>query len=286
MISFRNEASSHRLTLKKILYHPLTGAAVGLHLLLLTVPFSTAPDAVVEEEAIALEEEAIPIDLLNLSEIVTATPPDSDPQPETASPSLTAPPPTVAPAPTAALPQPAALISPQLAANTPAPASFQPQAPVQTTAQTAAQTPVQPAYNSTADRRIFIQGFDSIAAAGLNEYSEMPLADAFAKGNAAYFLGPVALNTNFQNPVGAGDSGALPDGAATAKYTDKQPKDVLKQVQASFGPTGVTFTQVGEYGQEPLYELKKPTGETFAFVSLVGFQGSTLTVVWTQNPNG
>ena len=270
---WRTRTLSRPDTFKKILYHPLTWSAVGFHLLLLTVPFSTAPKAVVED-AIA-EEEAMPVDLLNLSEIATATPPP--PEPETTPPAPTAPQPVAAPAP--APPPTAAPAPPPVAA---APAAVPTPAPP---IPTAPQPPV-PAYDSTADRKVFIQGFDSIAAAGLNEYDEMPLASSFSKNNANYFLGPTALSTNFQNPVKANDLGALPTGAATAKYTDKQPKDVLQQVQSSFAPTGVTFTQVGEYGQEPLYELKKPTGETFAFVSLVGFQGSTLTVVWTQNPNG
>ena len=272
---WRTDARDRLSTVKRVLYHPLTWAAVGFHLLLLTVPFSTTPDAVVEEEIV---EEAMPIDLLNLSEIATAAPPP--PEPETASPMSAAPQPVAAPA-LAAAPPTVAPVPPPVAAPAVVPTPPTPQPPASATPQ-----PPLPAYDSTADRKVFIQGFDSIAAAGLNEYSEMPLASLFSKDNANYFLGPTALNTTFQNPIEAGDPGALPAGAATAKYTDKQPKDVLQQVEASFAPTGVTFTQVGEYGQEPLYELKKPTGETFAFVSLVGFQGSTLTVIWTQDPNG
>ena len=284
---------------KKILYHPLTWIAVGFHLLLLTVPFSTEPSAVAEE-AIA-EEEAMPVDLLNLSAIATATPPTQQPEasptaaPPTAPPAVppaAVPPPVPSaapPAPTNNLPSPIQNVpmpaSAASAASSPAASSASSQAYSQLQSQ--AQSSAQPsAYDPTEDRKVFLQGFDSIAAAGLNEYGELPTAELFSKGNAQYFLGASALATDYRNPVRAGEPGSLPDGAATAKYTDKQPKDVLSQVQSSFASVGVSFTQVGEYGQEPLYELKKPTGETFAFVSLVGFQGSTLTVVWTQNPNG
>ena len=276
MLFSQDDVSPRRLTLKKIFYHPLTLAALSGHVLLLMVPFSTAPAEVVEEEAIATEE-AMPVDILNLSEIATAEPPP----PQAPAPTAPAPapsPPAAAPAPAAAPPPiaaPATPAAPQPVANTPAP-------PV---AQAPTQTPP-PAYDSTEDRKTFIQGFDSIATAGLQEYSELPLASSFTRGNSQFFLGPAALATDFRNPVTAGDPNALPPAAATAKYTDKQPKDVLKQVQASFSNTGLTFAQVADYGGEPLYELKKATGETFAFVSLVGFQGSTLTVIWTQNPNG
>ena len=286
---------------KKILYHPLTWIAVGFHLLLLTVPFSTEPSAVAEE-AVA-EEEAIPVDLLNLSAIATATPSAQQPEasPAAAPPPASAnasPPPAAAPSaappvsnnlplpPVPNMPVPASVTS-QASSQIPSQSQTQAQPSAQLPAQSSAQPPAQPpAYDPTEDRKVFLQGFDSIAAAGLNEYGELPTAEQFSKRNAQYFLGASALAADYRNPVRAGEPGSLPDGAATAKYTDKQPKDVLSQVQSSFASVGVSFTQIGEYGQEPLYELKKPTGETFAFVSLVGFQGSTLTVVWTQNPNG
>ena len=288
---------------KKILYHPLSWAAIGFHLLLLTVPFSTESSAVAEE-AIA-EEEAMPVDLLNLSAIATATPSPQQPAVSTAPPpaSANASPSPAVPStavPSAAAPSaapannlPPSPVAPNVAVPAPIPSQAssqvysQPQSQAQASAQSSAQASTQPpAYDPTEDRKVFIQGFDSIAAAGLNEYGELPTAELFPKGNAQYFLGASALAADYLNPARAGEPGSLPDGAATAKYTDKQPKDVLSQVQSSFASVGVSFTPIGEYGQEPLYELKKPTGETFAFVSLVGFQGSTLTVVWTQNPNG
>ena len=270
---------------KKILYHPLTWIAVGFHLLLLTVPFSTEPSEVAEKEEAIAEEEAMPVDLLNLSEIATAEPPPPAAPPPAAPPPNTPPaaPPSATPPPepstSAAPPSAAPVASPQPVPNAPAPPPTQPQN------QPSAQ-PQLPAYDPAADQKVFIKGLDSIASANLNEYGELPTADRFSKGNAQFFLGALALAADFRTPIRASEPGSLPDGAATAKYTDKQPQDVLGQIQSSFASVGVTFTPAGEYGQEPLYELKKPTGETFAFVSLVGFEGSTLTVVWTQNPNG
>lgn len=282
---WRTNALSRPDAFKKILYHPLTWAAVGFHLLLLTVPFSTEPSAVVEEEeAIAQEDEAMPIDLLNLSEIATSVPPP--PQPEPVPPPPAAPPsppspsqtaasaPAVAPAPTAPVPQ-------QPVANTPAP-------PVATPAssQPAANQP--PAYDSTQDRGIFIQGLDAIGAMGLNDLSGqgLPLAESFPQGNANHFLGQSALATDYLNPVSVGEAGALPDLAVSARVIDSQPKDVLRKVESGYAGMGITFNPVPDYGAEPLYELKKPTGETFAFVSLVSFPGSTLMVLWQDNPNG
>lgn len=123
---------------------------------------------------------------------------------------------------------------------------------------------------------------------GLNDLSGqgLPLASRFTKGNANYFLGPAAIATDFLNPVSVSDAGALPPGAASARVIDSQAKDVLKKIQAGYAKTGITFNPASDYGGEPLYELNKPTGETFAFVSLVSFQGSSLMVLWINNPNG
>lgn len=284
---WRSGAIARPNTFKKVLYHPLTWAALGLHALLLTVPFSTEPSAVVEEEAIA--EEAISVDLLNLSEIATSTPPPPQSEaalaPETAlapvtSSSVIPLPSASAPAPTAA-PAAAASANQSSAANMPVQPAATPQ-PTQPTA------PQPSEYDSTQDRGVFIQGLDSIGAMGLNDLSGqgLPLATDFVKGNATSFLGPTALATDFRNPVSVAAAGALPPGAASARRIDSQAKDVLKKIQAGYANTGITFNPASDYGGEPLYELKKPTGETFAFVSLVSFQGSSLMVLWTDNPNG
>ncbi|PZO12371.1 MAG: hypothetical protein DCF25_17765 [Leptolyngbya foveolarum] len=269
---------------KKILSHPLTWVALGLHALFLTASFSPEPSPIAEE--VVEEESAMPVDLLNLSEIATSTPPaepEAAPPPATppAEPQLlptTAPIPTPAPAPTPApTAAPATPISQPLV-NTPAPLQT-PQMPI---------PPQQPAYNPTQDRGIFIQELDSIGEMGLNDLSGLglPLASAFSKGNAEYFLGPTAIATDFRNPVGVGDADALPPGAASARVIDSQAKDVLKKIKAGYANTGIVFSQVSNYGSEPLYALENTTGETFAFFSLVSFQGSSLMVLWTSNPNG
>ncbi len=275
---------------KKILSHPLIWVALGLHALLLTASFSPEPSLIAEE--VVEEENTMPVDLLNLSEIATSTPPAQPaaaPPPATppAEPQLlptTAPIPTVSPVPTTApIPTPAPTVAPatpisQPPVNTPAPLQT-PQTPI---------SPQQPAYDPTQDRGIFIQELDSIGEMGLNDLSELglPPASAFSKGNAEYFLGPTAIATDFRNPVGVGDADALPPGAASARVIDSQSKDVLKKIKAGYANTGIVFSQASDYGSEPLYALENTTGETFAFFSLVSFQGSSLMVLWTSNPNG
>ena len=102
---------------------------------------------------------------------------------------------------------------------------------------------------------------------GLNDLSGqgLPLASSFSKGNAEYFLVPTAIATDFRNPVGVGDADALLPGAASARVIDSQAKNVLKKIKAGYANTGIVFSQVSDYGSEPLYQSEKSTDETSAF---------------------
>ena len=85
------QPAGRRITLKKVLYHPLTWLAVGFHVLLLVVPFGGGANSDLAETPEEDSEAAIPVDLLNLSDIATSTPPPLEPP-------VAAPPPAVAPA--------------------------------------------------------------------------------------------------------------------------------------------------------------------------------------------
>ena len=273
-LSDNQPAKARKLTLKKVLYHPLTWVALGFHLLLLFVPFSDrASNEEVLEDLENGPEEAIAIDLLNLSEIATSTPPPAEPPP-------TEPPPAAPPAPSAPPPAPSQAAIPPEPVDNPtevpseAPTVEEPatEAPVE---QPVDEAPVEvppdpplPAYDPGEDQSVFIK---NLGAVGLNDYTDqgLPPTNFFRDpDNAGYFL-------NGDQPV---------QGAASARWVDKGPSDVLNQLQTSYAPTGIVFTQLQNYGGEELYELTTPTGQTFMHISLVRLKGSTLLVIWQDRP--
>ncbi|MEM6452800.1 MAG: hypothetical protein AAF703_21095 [Cyanobacteria bacterium P01_D01_bin.105] len=250
-----------RVTWKRVLYHPLTWLAVGLHVALLVVPFDPAPPIAVEpEEDVEPEDEAIPIDLLNLSEIATSEPPPAEPLPAEPPAPQQAPP--VAPPPAAQAPQPDPVQSnPDPAQQTPEATTQPTQAPTQ---------PPPPAYDPSADQQLFVQ---NLGAIGLNTYNldaiGLPAARDFKEpANAPYFL-------NGETPV---------PNARSVQQIDKEPGDVFEQVQSSYASTGITFTQELAYGGEELYHAVTPEGQTLMYFSLVRLKGSTLLVIWNGQP--
>ena len=255
-----------RWSWRKLLFHPLTGIAVGAHLLLLTVPYDPAPPEPVVEEDMPEEDESIPVDILNLSAVATDTPPPPEapaPQPQTAPPPPSAAP-QPAPAPTAALPQdvPVEGLPPNTDPAVPA-GETNPPAGGDT-----GEPPNQPpAYDPGQDQGVFIDGFSQL---GLTEYGSDGLPDPrfFRKDNANFFL------SNGQ-PVA---------GALNARWVDKEPEDVLASVQTAYGDS-VQIMRVDEYGQERLYELSNSNGDVFMYVSFVQMVGSSLLVMWPANPN-
>lgn len=265
MVSVQDRLAK-RLTLKKVLYHPLTWLAVGFHALLLTVPFDpSAPVEAEPEEAQAEEiDEAIPIDILNLSEISTDTPPVATP-PEAIPPAA---PPVAAPpvaAPPVVLPSELPLEEALPVEEVPVDALPVEELPVE-------EVPVEPppvAYDPGQDQTLFI---DNLGAMALGDYTDaqgLPPANFFREpANAGYFL----------------DGEAPVAGARDARWMDKGPDAVLTELQSTYESSGITFTQLDSYGGEELYELNTATGESFMFVSLARLKGSSLLVIWQSNP--
>ena len=62
------------------------------------------------------------------------------------------------------------------------------------------------------------------------------------------------------------------------------PGNILTQLETTYGASGIVFRQLENYGGEPLYELVTAQGESFLYVSLADLKGSTLVVMWPQNP--
>ena len=177
------DSTKRRLTLKNILYHPLTWVAVGVHIVLLIIPFNPEPPEATKDTSDQSEEiESIPVDILNLSEIATSEPPPAP---------LASPPPS-APAPASAtLPQPAplpadpALADSALADPAPADPGPRPEAQLGPTADLAPVQPLQqsPAYDPSEDQRQFIQNLDGLGLGGyeVNGERSLPVANNFRK---------------------------------------------------------------------------------------------------------
>ena len=248
--------SPRRSPLKRVLSHPLTWIAVGLHALLLVVPFNpkpaVAPDLPEEETP-----EEVTVDILNLSDIATSTPP-----PETPPPPENTPPPV----PQAAPPVPSA-VPPPTADEIPA--EPEPSAPEPSVPDPPAEPPPPPAYDPSQDQQVFI---NNLGAINLGDYTDtLGLPDA----------------SNFRNPGNAGafvSNGAPVAGARSARWMDKPPDSVLGELQTTYARSGIQFNPLAPYGGEALYELITPDGQSFMYISLAALEGSSLLVIWQANP--
>ena len=274
-----------RLTLKKVLYHPLTGLAIAAHLLLLIVPFNkpqvSPPDSETPEAEV---DEAIPVDILNLSALsapkapapTTQPPPPPVPAQAVSPDSVPIEVPPVEPVPVEPTPIEQATIEQPSAELT-----LIEQTPVEQTP--AEQTPVeQPlTYDPQADQQAFIsQGLDALSkgtnAIGNFRAIGLPPINYFEKDNAANFLDY------------SSDPPSILAGAIDAVWMDKQAARVAEQIESTYGPKGVQLIPLSPYGDELLYEMLTPANETMMYVSLVNFpsKGSSLMVTWTVNPLG
>lgn len=279
-----------RLTLKKVLYHPLTGLAIAAHLLLLIVPFNkpqvSPPDSETPEAEV---DEAIPVDILNLSALsapkapapTTQPPPPPVPAQAVSPDSVPIEVPPVEPVPVEPTPIEQATIEQPSAELTLIEQTPVEQTPAEQTP--AEQTPVeQPlTYDPQADQQAFIsQGLDALSkgtnAIGNFRAIGLPPINYFEKDNAANFLDY------------SSDPPSILAGAIDAVWMDKQAARVAEQIESTYGPKGVQLIPLSPYGDELLYEMLTPANETMMYVSLVNFpsKGSSLMVTWTVNPLG
>ncbi len=269
------DSPKRRLTLKKILYHPLAWVAVGAHILLLVVPFDSSSSEAIEDTSEQPEElESIPVDILNLSEIATSEPPPPNP-PASLPPS--------APAPASAIaPQPAPLPVDTTSSDVDPGQEGQLEAQVSADLSSAQQTTSEQlsAYDASGDQRQFIQNLDGLGLGGYtnaNGERSLPGANSFRKNvDPSYFITETGTRPNtVVSPVA---------GARDARWLDKEPANALTDLQATYSTVGVSFTQLEDYGGEPLYELTTANGDAFMHISLVKLIGSTLLVVWQADP--
>lgn len=287
-IEITSENTAHpprqRITWKKVLYHPLTWLAVGLHVALLVVPFSPASPVAVEPEEESTEENAIPIDLLNLSEIATSTPPADTPPPSEAAPPAAAP-----PDPSAKIaqmpPEPNTVDLNTVDLNSIDPKTTEPNATEsKTLSEGPAQSPTEaspteaspadsvsndPPFDPGPQSGVFIQGLGNLGVAD-NSNLGMPLQSSFRRPeNYSYFV--------------AGPDQAAP-GARGAKWLDDERNDLVPLIQNTYAAQSLTLIEAGAYGGEALYELQSAEGNSVMFVSIVELEGSSLLVLWNNNP--
>ena len=266
-----NASHTRRLSPKKILikllYSPLIWLAVGAHVLLLVVPFdpSVKTEEVVEEPEAEIVE-SIPVDILNLSAIASSTPP-----PEAAPPA----PVSAAPPAPVSVPTPVEVPAPPVVNE--APAEAQPEN-LRVEALPLEDAPVEesPAYYPSADSGVFLESINRFSEVGIQTYGDqLPTENSFSsKGNGQSFLVIGADITQNSSPV---------DGALNAIWMDKNLDQILPLLSQTYGGD---FAPVGEYAQEPVYELRNPQGEVVIHVSLVSLKGSTLLVTWESSPLG
>lgn len=280
MVLFPQNNSSRLLTFKKVLHHPLAGIALGIHLLLLIVPLNPSKPAPIESEK-PPEEAVIPVDILNLADVSAPKLPASPPAeiaPTQASKQL--PSQTTNQQPqiqnqVSAVPlsqdSPAVLNSPSNSQSANLPNTKQPANGNQPADNKQSSDNSQPpAYDPGPQRSAFIGNLGNI---GLNNYGDrLPQPNFFKRSeNAGYFL------TNTDPP-------ALVDGTLSSTWMDKGISTIFPQMQTTYATTGVSFTQLENYGGEILYELTDSTGQPFQYISLVELKGSTLIVNWPEKP--
>lgn len=317
MVSLTSNRSSRHLLLKKALYHPLTWLALGLHALLLVIPLNSHLPATEPEAHEPEVSEEVAVDVLNLSDVATATPPSQKPVvPTSAVPPAAAR--QAAPSPAAAAaapfnPAPSAPVYPSAIANQTRPAqsyaaasppSTSPRAssaasssagPVAADSSVAAASvtagsaaannsavgagspaaAAPPAYDPNPDRGVFISGLSTLGVQDNTSSVGLPAdAKAFRRPDGFGFF------INNQNP-----SNPQPvTGAKDARWLGKPSAELLPMLQSTYAPSNITFTQLDDYGGEPLYELKTAQGQVFMYVSLVELKGSSLLVTWENKP--
>jgi hypothetical protein len=283
---------------RSLLFHPLAWVALGLHAALLFMPMGE-PKATEAEAEAPETEEAIAVDVLNLSDIATSKPPppgaptaSNRPAPaqnaaqRSAQPAqMPVPqnppaqsPPAQAPSDSAAAPaaNSVAPVADNSSAgssvatdNSTAPNFAAPDPAAAGGAAGGAGGDAAAAYDPEADQSVFIA---NLSAIGLQDYTDdtgLPAPNLFREpNNAGYFL----------------ENGQPVANARSARWMNKSPDAVLAQLQESYGPSGITFNQLGDYGGEGLFELSTAEGQSFMFISLVRLKGSTLVVMWQQMP--
>lgn len=246
-----------------------------LHGLLLMAPVgSEAPSKAEETSA----EEEVPVDILNLQEFsapegsttALATPPPVLPPMQPAAPTRGAVP-ALPPPPRETVPNPKAISQPQAPQAAPqATPTPQPSASIQP-------SPA-PSFDPQPSRQQFLSGLGNLGVTDYTDSMGLPPAKLFRRPeNLPFFFQPDSINGSQLQPLAQ---------VQQARWIDKEPDAVLENsLQKVYGSAGVTFEeQPAGYGGERFFVAKTPAGQPFLYISLVQLKGSTLLVIWNENP--
>lgn len=314
--SFRLPSSRLQIV-KKALYHPLTFLALGLHALLLVMPMAAEPAA--EPEAAEEVPEEVAVDVLNLSDIATSTPPSAKP----ASPASGAP--------SAPLPPGAGAIAPRSSAspvnynpvNYSPPAASQPRSTaVFATTSPAAGIPTGPAAGipvgpaatgavpaggsatgpvataggggSATGPAVTASGaqpqptYDpaqeqGVFITGLQSLGVQDNTDAVGLPSPNALRRPAGYNFFLDNNTDPINPQPIPQ-AKSARWLEAQTSELFTQLQNTYAQSNIVFNQLDDYGGESLYELQNSTGQVVMYISLVDLKGSSLLVMWNSKP--
>ncbi|MBD2260267.1 hypothetical protein [Pseudanabaena sp. FACHB-2040] len=245
---------------------PLFITSIALHAILLAFPLSSPQTAVEPEEA--EEEEPAVIDILGIArpELVEPEPIETAPPPSAETPPATAQP---APSPAAAAPaNPDTLPPPEDNPVDDPPAVDDPfQAPP------ADEPPATPAFDPQASRQQFFANLPNIGVSDYTGTIGLPDRRRFRNPSSAdRFLANVD-----HTPT------ALPN--TTARWLDKEPGTILRDgLQAAYEASGLSFVEQEAFVEERFFEAQNAEGQTVFYISLVQLEGSTLLVMWDNDP--
>lgn len=245
-----------------------------LHGLLLMAPLgSEPPSKATESEA----KEEVPVDILSLQEFSA---PESSPTAALATPPPVLPP-LQPPSPSRAV---VSVLPPQPREVVPK-ATTQPQTPQAPPQPAATPEPlpsVEPSPSPTFDpqpsRQQFLSGLGNLGVTDYTDSMGLPPAKLFRRPeNLSFFFQPNSINGTQLQPLSQ---------VRQARWIDKEPESVLENsLKKVYEPAGVTFEEQPDgYGGERFFVAKTPAGQPFLYISLVQLKGSTLLVIWNENP--
>jgi hypothetical protein len=128
---------------------------------------------------------------------------------------------------------------------------------------------------------MYIQNLDSLGLQGykdpLTGGNALPAPREFRKGtNSSFFI--------TETSVGGVPTSQAIAGARDARRLDGEPADIIAKQTEVYSSAGLSFVESGTYGGEPLHQLTKEDGSVVMYLSLVQLQGSTLLVIWQNDP--
>lgn len=243
-------------------YQPLVWLSLAFHGFLLAVPLPPARDLPPEPEP---EEEASPVDLLNL-----AAPPDAQPV------TTDAPPPAEqAPPPAQATPaqNPSAIAPP----DPDAPPVEDP--PEEVSPQPEPESEPEPDF--TQEQTQFVAGLGDL---GVSSYANCGDTGGGWPPMPTFFRANTDLGAFF-TPDSVTQGTFLPQpNIRSCQWIDKEPQTLLTENLPEAYPN-YEFKELEPYGNEGLFGVHPPNSDqVFVYMSLIRLKGSTILITWNGNP--